>query len=65
MLRAHNLCRCPGACGEMVSRAVTRGADRVRGLAQFLRELRDFLNELDCGPLDWAVLGWKTELAIS
>jgi hypothetical protein len=36
-----------------------------KGLAQFLSELRDFLNELDCGPFDWAVLCWKTELAIS
>src|ERR1019366_2827617 len=29
------------------------------------RELRDFLNELDGGPFNRAVLGWKTELAIS
>ena len=64
MLRAHNLCRCPEIVASWLA-VVTRRADRVRGLAQFLRELRDFLNELDCGPFDWAVLGWKTELPIS
>lgn len=64
MLR-HTTCRAREIMASWLA-VVTRRAGRVRGDSlSFLRELRDFLNELDDRPLDWAVLAWKSELPIS
>jgi len=60
----HTNCAGTREIGASWLAVVTRRADRVSVLAQFLWELRDLLNELDSRPLDWAVLGWKMELPI-
>ena len=64
MLRTNGLVPVPRRWRVALA-VVTRRAGRAKAIAQFLRELRDFLDELDDRPFDWAVLDWKTELPTS